>query len=237
MEPIFSCKIWYLKSYILPLMFRLALETLDPPLLKTLAEYSSASSPNTSLIISIWRLPSSMISNLWSSKISLEPLYLKQMIFVYVQRKNINSILYYYLFCITSKHSILGCTWTRKQKTVYTSNKITTKSSTFTLYNHYAKRIKKKFWCNFNYLILHENKIAKWLNWLNKFNAILSMFDLPLHLRFGIARDLQLKGSRLTGNSLDVSQSLRDLRHYSSWKECLMTSQQISNNAALLNIL
>lgn len=101
----FFRKIWYLKSYILPLMFRLALETLDPPLLKTLAEYSSASSPNTSLIISIWRLPSSMISNLWSSKISLEPLYLKQMIFVYFQRKNINFILYYYLFCITSKHS------------------------------------------------------------------------------------------------------------------------------------
>lgn len=142
MEPIFFRKIWYLRSYILPLMFRLALETLDPPLLKTLAEYSSASSPNTSLIISIWRLPSSMISNLWSSKISLEPLYLKQMIFVYFQRKDINSILYYYLFCITSKHSILGCTWTRKQKTVYTSNKIT-KSSTFTLYNHYAQRIKK----------------------------------------------------------------------------------------------
>lgn len=157
MEPIFFRKIWYLKSYILPLMFRLALETLDPPLLKTLAEYSSASSPNTSLIISIWRLPSSMISNLWSSKISLEPLYLKQMIFVYVQRKNINSILYYYLFCITSKHSILECTWTRKQKTVYTSNKITTKSSTFTLYNHYAKRIKKNI---LNYLILYENKIA-----------------------------------------------------------------------------
>lgn len=144
MEPIFFfSKIWYLKSYILPLMFRLALETLDPPLLKTLAEYSSASSPNTSLIISIWRLPSSMISNLWSSKISLEPLYLKQMIFVYFQRKNVNFILYYYLFCITSKHSILGWTWTRKQKTVYTCNKITTKSSTFTLYNHYAKRIKK----------------------------------------------------------------------------------------------
>lgn len=222
MEPIFFRKIWYLRSYILPLMFRLALETLDPPLLKTLAEYSSASSPNTSLIISIWRLPSSMISNLWSSKISLEPLYLKQMIFVYFQRKNINSILYYYLFCITSKHSILGCTWTRKQKTVYTSNKITTKSSTFTLYNHYAKRIKKKFWFNFNYLILYENKIAKWLNWLNKFNAILSMFDLPLHLRFGIARDLQLKGSRLTSHSLDVSQSLGDFRHYSSCKGCLV---------------
>lgn len=143
MEPLF--RIIDIQNHVsLPLMFRFALETLDPPLLKTLAEYSSASSPNTSLIISIWRLPSSMISNLWSSKISLEPLYLKQMIFVYVQRKNINSILYYYLFCITSKHSILGCTWTRKQKTVYTSNKITTKSSTFTLYNHYAKRIKKK---------------------------------------------------------------------------------------------
>lgn len=144
-------------------MFRLALETLDPPLLKTLAEYSSASSPNTSLIISIWRFPSSMISNLWSSKISLEPLYLKQMIFVYFQRKNINSILYYYLFCITSKQYFrvylnYKC---RKQKTVYTSNKITTKSSTFTLYNHYAKMIKKNI---LNYLILYENKIAKWLN-------------------------------------------------------------------------
>lgn len=63
------------------------------------------------------------------------------------------------------------------------------------------------------------------------------MFDLPLHLRFGIARDLQLKGSRLTGNGLDVSQSLRNLGHYSSWKGSLMTSQQIPNNAVLLNIL